>query len=115
MDAAAIPAFDATGNLPPGIYRATLDAIQARFCTGEVRAHWGQVLREVVALVQSTERVETMYIFGSFVTAKAAPADLDLFVSSWRPTLRVSAWKGGRGCYSTAVGPPWCGASVSTG
>jgi adenylate cyclase len=80
MDAAAIPALDATGNLPLGIYRATLDAIQARFCTGEVRAHWGQVLREVVALVQSTERVEAMYIFGSFVTAKAAPADLDLFV-----------------------------------
>ena len=39
MDAAAIPAFDATGNLPPGIYRATLDAIQARFGTGEVRVH----------------------------------------------------------------------------
>ena len=80
MEAAAIPAFDATGDLPPGIYRATLDAIQARFCTGEVRAHWGRVLREVVALAQSTERVEAMYIFGSFVTAKAAPADLDLFV-----------------------------------
>src|SRR6266446_3049430 len=80
MEAAAIPAFDATGNLPPGIYRATLDAIQARFCRGEVRAHWGQVLREVVALAQSTGRVEAMYIFGSFVTAKVAPADLDLFV-----------------------------------
>ncbi|MBM3226259.1 MAG: hypothetical protein FJZ47_21045 [Candidatus Tectomicrobia bacterium] len=80
MKAAAIPAFDATGNLPAGIYCATLDAIQDRFCTGEVRAHWGQVLREVVALAQSTGGVEAMYIFGSFVTAKAAPADLDLFV-----------------------------------
>jgi len=80
MEAAAMPAFDATGNLPPGIYRATLDAIQARFGTGEVRAHWGQVLREVVALAQSTGCVEAMYIFGSFVTAKAVPADLDLFV-----------------------------------
>jgi predicted nucleotidyltransferase len=38
------------------------------------------VLREVVALAQSTGCVEAMYIFGSFVTAKAAPADLDLFV-----------------------------------
>ena len=80
MDATAIPAFDATGNLPPGIYRATLDAIEARFCTGEVRVHWGQVLREVVALAQSTGHVEAIYIFGSFVTAKVAPADLDLFV-----------------------------------
>jgi hypothetical protein len=49
MDAVAIPPFDGTGNLPPGIYRATLDAIEARFCTGEVRVHWGQVLREVIA------------------------------------------------------------------
>src|SRR5262249_41749225 len=64
----------------PGIYRATLDAIQTRFCMGEVRAHWGQVLREVVALVQSTGRVAAIYLFGSFVTAKVAPADLDLFV-----------------------------------
>src|SRR5262249_62283033 len=51
-----------------------------RFCTGEVRVHWGQVLREVVALAQSTGHVEALYIFGSFVTAKVAPADLDLFV-----------------------------------
>ena len=80
MDAAAIPPFDGTGNLPPGIYRAPLDAIEARFCMGEVRVHWGQVLREIVALAQSTGSVEAIYIFGSFVTDKAAPADLDLFV-----------------------------------
>jgi len=80
MEAAAIPAFDATGNLPPGIYRATLEEIQTRFCTGDVRAHWGNVLRDVVALARSTGRVEAIYIFGSFVTAKPAPADLDLFM-----------------------------------
>jgi len=57
MKAAAMPAFDATGNLPAGIYRATLDAIQDRFCMGEVRAHWGQVLREVVALAYSARKL----------------------------------------------------------
>jgi hypothetical protein len=56
MEATAIPAFDATRNLPPGIYRATLDAIQTRFGTSEVRA-WGQVLREVVALAQTLQEI----------------------------------------------------------
>ena len=114
MEAAAIPAFDATGNLPPGIYRATLDAIQARFGTGEVRAHWGQVLREVVALTQSTGCVEAMYIFGSFVTAKAAPADLDLFVIMAADFVSERV-EGRARLLLTAVGLPWCGASVCIG
>ena len=49
MDAAAMPPFDGTGNVPPGIYRAMLDASEARFCPSAVRGHWGQVWREVVA------------------------------------------------------------------
>ena len=63
MDTAAIPAFDGTGNLPPELYRATLDAIQTRFC-------------------------------GSFVTAKVAPADLDLFVimAADFASERVEGW-----------------------
>ena len=45
-----------------------------------MRQHWGNILREVIALAKSTERLETAYLFGSFVTAKAAPADIDLFL-----------------------------------
>ena len=80
MDAAEIPAFDATGNLPPGIYRATLEEILRRFGVGDVRAHWGHVLREILTLVRHTGQVEAVYIFGSFVTSKPAPADLDVFL-----------------------------------
>jgi hypothetical protein len=34
----------------------------------------------VIALAKGTERLETAYRFGSFVTAKVAPADVDLFL-----------------------------------
>ena len=79
MTASALPAFDGTGNLPPGIYQVSIQEIVSRFCQGEVREHWGHVLQEILRLARSTEQLEA-YIFGSFVTAKTAPADLDLFL-----------------------------------
>jgi len=54
--------------------------IVARFCSGEIRERWKSILREVIALAGRTESLEAAYIFGSFVTAKAAPADIDLFL-----------------------------------
>jgi len=75
-----LPAFDETGNLPPGVYRAALEEILTRFCYGDVREHWGHVLEDVLALARSTGYLEAAYIFGSFITAKATPADVDLFL-----------------------------------
>ena len=80
MTTSALPAFDGTGNLLPGIYQVSIQEIVSRFCQGEVREHWGHVLQEILRLARSTEQLEAMYIFGSFVTAKTAPADLDLFM-----------------------------------
>jgi predicted nucleotidyltransferase len=57
-----------------------MEEIVSRFCGGEIRGRWRSVLREVIALAKSTGRLEAAYIFGSFVTAKAAPADIDLFL-----------------------------------
>jgi hypothetical protein len=80
LSASGIRPFDESGYLPPGVYLASMEEIFARFCYGEVRQHWGNILREVIALAKSTERLETAYLFGSFVTAKAALADVDLFL-----------------------------------
>ena len=44
LTASALSAFDATGNLPPGIYQVSMQEIVSRFCQGEVREHWGHVL-----------------------------------------------------------------------
>ena len=80
MTASALPAFDGTGNLPPGIYQVSIRELVSRFCQGEVREHWGHALQEILRLARSTGQLEAMYIFGSFVTSKTAPADLDLFL-----------------------------------
>jgi len=80
LTTSALPAFDGTGNLLPGIYQVSIQEIVSRFCQGEVREHWGHVLQEILQLTRSTAQLEAMYIFGSFVTAKTAPADLDLFM-----------------------------------
>ncbi len=45
-----------------------------------MREHWGDILKEIVALAKSTGKLETVYLFGSFVTAKIAPADIDIFL-----------------------------------
>jgi predicted nucleotidyltransferase len=57
-----------------------MEEIVSRFCGGDMRERWRSVLREVITLAKSTERLEAAYIFGSFVTAKAVPADIDLFL-----------------------------------
>lgn len=75
-----LPAFDETGNLPPGVDGASLEEILTSFCHGDVREHWGNVLQDVLALARSTRYGEAVSIFGSFVTAKATPADVDLFL-----------------------------------
>jgi hypothetical protein len=80
LSASGIPPFDESGYIPPGVYPASMEEIFARFCFGEVRQHWRNILREVITLAKSTERLETAYLFGSFVTAKVAPADVDLFL-----------------------------------
>lgn len=75
-----IPSFDATGDLPPGIHRVALEELLSHFGQGEVREHWGHILREVLALAKGMDKLQAIYVFGSFVTAKEAPADVDLFL-----------------------------------
>jgi predicted nucleotidyltransferase len=75
-----IPPFDASGDLPSGIHRATMEEICTRFCRGQVREYWGNILREVIALSKSTGKLQAVYLSGSFVTAKETPADVDLFL-----------------------------------
>ena len=75
-----IPSLEDGGDLPPGIHRATAEELISRFGQGEVREHWGTIRREILDLAKGTGKLEAVYSFGSFVTAKEAPADVDLFL-----------------------------------
>jgi hypothetical protein len=72
-----IPALDpTTGNLPPGIHEATWSELSGAFGTTPQRR---QLLAGLRAALESLRRAgcRRVYVDGSFVTAKAEPADFD--------------------------------------
>jgi hypothetical protein len=75
----ALPAFNAEGDLPPGVHRATLAEVLERFGQGSVqRCAVADRLRRVYQLVISTGQLARFAVFGSFVTAKEEPNDVDI-------------------------------------
>jgi hypothetical protein len=72
-----IPAFDpATGALPPGDHRATLEEIGSRFGFTPRRRWLLKGLRTAVGAFWSAG-IEDIFIDGSFCTEKPDPGDVD--------------------------------------
>lgn len=76
-----IPPFDERGNLPPGIHKAGWAEIEARFGATPWRRSLLLGLRDALERLRSAG-VGTVYLDGSFVTSKVAPADFD---ACWAP------------------------------
>lgn len=75
------PEFDHNGDLPVGIHEATLDEVLQHFGTGTVQRRLiGQRLERIYRLVSNTGQVARFVVFGSFVTAKPDPGDVDIFM-----------------------------------
>jgi len=101
---AALPPFNDKGELPPAVHKATLTETLDRLGRGSLqREVVARRLRRVFVLARSTERVARFIVFGSFVTAKLAPNDIDVFLimddefnaSSWtesQPCCFVTLW-----------------------
>jgi PAS domain-containing protein len=76
-----IPPFNAAGDLSPGVYRATLDDIAQRFGNeSSGRRILAERLLRIHLLTRGTGHLARFIIFGSFVTAKPAPNDVDVFI-----------------------------------
>jgi len=74
-----LPDFDAVGDLPPGVHRATLNEVLRRFgMAGEQRGVRSRCLSHVYELVQRTEHLQRFIVFGSYITAKPDPNDVDV-------------------------------------
>jgi hypothetical protein len=71
-----IPAFDDGGNLPPGIHDASWDEIVPRYATNTRRR---ELLDGLLDALRSLKHAgcRTVYLDGSFVTAKELPGDFD--------------------------------------
>jgi hypothetical protein len=75
------PEFDDNGDLPVGIHQATLTEVLEHFGTGTVQRRLvGQRLERIYKLALSTGQVARFVVFGSFVTAKPDPGDVDIFM-----------------------------------
>ena len=76
-----LPAFTNSGDLPPGVHRAKLREALERFGTGSPRRQVMALrLEGLYQLAMTTGHVARFVVFGSFVTDKAEPNDVDLFM-----------------------------------
>jgi len=108
-----LPDFGSSGDLPPGVYRATLTELLAR-CGSAVgsRARCAQNLVHAYELARRTGHVERFLVFGSFVTAKPDPNDVDVILVM-DDNFRLEACPiESRGLFDHAVAQARCGVSI---
>lgn len=75
----ALPEFNKAGDLPPGVHQATLDEVVKRFGAVQGRRNiCTRRLLHVYALAERTGHLQRFIIFGSYVTAKPDPNDVDV-------------------------------------
>jgi hypothetical protein len=74
-----LPAFESTGDLPPGIHRATLEDVMDRFgaASGQ-RELCTRRLSHIFELARGTGHLKRFIVFGSYVTAEKTPNDVDV-------------------------------------
>jgi predicted nucleotidyltransferase len=76
-----LPPFTESGDLPVGVHRATLRATTARFGRGSPqRVAVASRLVRIHEIAAKTGQVRRFVVFGSFVTAKSEPNDVDVFL-----------------------------------
>jgi hypothetical protein len=77
----ALPPLTAAGDLPPGVHRASVAEVIDRFGTSSpVRKVVGLRLERIVALLAGAGHLGRAIVFGSFVSDKVSPNDVDIFL-----------------------------------
>jgi predicted nucleotidyltransferase len=77
----SLPDFDETGDMPAGVYQATFAEVVKRFGGGTVeRRSVTDRLRRIYECVVSTGYLARFVVFGSYVTRKSSPNDVDILL-----------------------------------
>jgi hypothetical protein len=77
----AIPEFELEGFLPPGIHSAFLGEVRARFGRApSAREQPGELLGQVVEAAKGYATIKRILVWGSIVSEKLEPNDLDYSV-----------------------------------
>ncbi len=76
-----LPPSNEFGDLPPGVHHVTVDAVVERFGWGsEQRRLVTRRLLHILNLAQRTDHLERVIVFGSYVTDKLNPNDVDVIL-----------------------------------
>jgi len=76
-----LPSFGKDGDLPPGIFPTTLLEALLRFGKGSRRRVAVALrLERIYRIASGTGKLARFVVFGSFVSAKREPADVDVFL-----------------------------------
>ncbi len=76
-----LPDFNSEGDLPEGVHQATFDEIVSRFGVGTRQRQIVLArLTRVLEVAKATGKLERLVIFGSFITNKSHPNDVDIIL-----------------------------------
>jgi predicted nucleotidyltransferase len=75
-----LPSLNPAGDLPSGIHLCSMRELLEKFATNPERVLIGMRLQRVLSLLSDWDQVARAIVFGSFVSDKAAPNDVDLFL-----------------------------------
>ena len=77
----SFPNFNTEGDLPVGVYRASLQEVVQHFGTNTPkRLQVARRLERIYNIASATGKIAHFIIFGSFVTDKPDPKDVDIFI-----------------------------------
>ena len=74
-----LPDWNSDGDLPAGVYPATIGEVLARFSArAGQRKYLTSQLSQIYQLARATGKLDRLILFGSYVTAKPEPNDIDI-------------------------------------
>lgn len=76
-----LPEFNQDGDLPVAVYKVTLEEVLQRFGSNNPeRRVLGNRLEHIFSLAVRTRQLAHFIVFGSFITSKETPGDIDIFL-----------------------------------
>jgi hypothetical protein len=77
----SLPQLNSAGELPAGVHQATMDEVLAQFGSGTAQRQAVTArLQRIYDLARATRKLDRLILFGSYITAKPDPNDVDIIL-----------------------------------
>jgi hypothetical protein len=76
-----LPQLNSAGELPAGVHQATMGEVLAQFGSGTAQRQAVTArLQRIYDLAWATRKLDRLILFGSYITAKPDPNDVDIIL-----------------------------------